>query len=650
MYGLSNEKIGCRFSIALGLRNLTLQTGDALRERLHINEEDMAVLIGSQAIKELYEFHKTNEKDPNERLGSESSKEFFSEHQYVRYEGTLYDGPFKRWLEKSNKLHKLVSAPVLVITIDHLIPATEGERGGKQIAPMLRLLTSDLVLDEPDEFDLKDLPALTRLVNWAGMLGSRILLSSATLPPALVEALFDSYRAGREIYQKAIGEPGLPPNICCAWFDEYDVIQSDPENLTNFIEAHKKFVSERVKKLEKLQPLRLARLLEIKPSSHKSAQVIEAIAHTIFPEFIQLHNLHHQQYPQSNKRISIGLVRMANINPLVALAKKLFATDVPPNFRIHYCVYHSQHPLIVRSVMESHLDKLLKRHDPEKIWKEKVIVEALKNYSEDNHIFIVLSSPVSEVGRDHDYDWAIAEPSSMRSLIQLAGRIQRHRYLHPKEPNFIILNKNYRALIGGQTAYYQPGFESDKANFTLKDHDLNKILTSEQLQNINAIPRIQEREILEATTNFVDLEHQHTRAKLFGEGSLYKDYAARWWRHSVDWCAEMQKNTPFREGQEDDCYVLYFEEEGDTPTFNSLNDGILKEYTSKFRTEKFPNADRISVLGYQGYKDSILQQAEFNEISISEACRKFGEIRLRSNEKEWLYHPNLGVYTDLNGA
>jgi CRISPR-associated endonuclease/helicase Cas3 len=39
----------------------------------------------------------------------------------------------------------------------------------------------------------------------------------------------------------------------------------------------------------------------------------------------------------------------------------------------------------------------------------------------------VLGSPVTEVGRDHDYDWAVVEPSSMRSLIQLAGRVRRHR-------------------------------------------------------------------------------------------------------------------------------------------------------------------------------------------------------------------------------
>lgn len=96
---------------------------------------------------------------------------------------------------------------MLVATIDHLMPATEGVRGGKQIAPMLRLLTSDLVLDEPDDFEIEDQHALCRLVNWAGMLGGRVLLSSATLPPAFVQVLFSAYCTGRQAYQQACGEP-----------------------------------------------------------------------------------------------------------------------------------------------------------------------------------------------------------------------------------------------------------------------------------------------------------------------------------------------------------------------------------------------------------------------------------------------------------
>ena len=78
--------------------------------------------------------------------------------------------------KKQKGLDALLTAPVLVSTIDHLISATEGTKGGRQIPAMLRLLTSDLVLDEPDDFGLSDLPALCRLVHWAGMLGSRVLI------------------------------------------------------------------------------------------------------------------------------------------------------------------------------------------------------------------------------------------------------------------------------------------------------------------------------------------------------------------------------------------------------------------------------------------------------------------------------------------
>ena len=88
----------------------------------------------------------------------------------------LDTGRLGQWQKGKETLLKLISAPVLVTTIDHLMPATEGVRGGKQIAPMLRLLTSDLVLDEPDDFDMNDLPALCRLVNWAGLLGANVLL------------------------------------------------------------------------------------------------------------------------------------------------------------------------------------------------------------------------------------------------------------------------------------------------------------------------------------------------------------------------------------------------------------------------------------------------------------------------------------------
>jgi len=291
---------------------------------------------------------------------------------------------------------------------------------------MLRLLTSDLVLDEPDDFDLTDLPALCRLVNWAGMLGSRVLLSSATLPPALVSALFDAYQAGRADYQNACGQPDLPTNVCCAWFDEFSVAQSDHTGRESFKTAHNEFVVKRISKLKPLPALRQAELIPVINQTDDVQGALQAMLAAFIEAMPRLHQHHHQKHENGTK-VSIGLIRMANIKPMVAVAKQLMAISPPTGYQIHYCVYHSQHPLAVRSYIEERLDVALMRDPfhPEKLWEISEIKEALKQGSVLNHLFIVLATSVAEVGRDHDYDWAIAEPSSMRSLIQLAGRIQR---------------------------------------------------------------------------------------------------------------------------------------------------------------------------------------------------------------------------------
>ena len=138
----------------------------------------------------------------------------------MHFEGAVVPGPLSEWLaskqQRGDSANKLLNAPVVVCTVDHLMPACESTRGRHQISPMLRLLTSDLVLDEPDDFGPEDLYALTRLVHMAGLLGSRVLLSSATLPPALLQGLFAVYLAGRRVFQDNRGVPGLPLNVCCA--------------------------------------------------------------------------------------------------------------------------------------------------------------------------------------------------------------------------------------------------------------------------------------------------------------------------------------------------------------------------------------------------------------------------------------------------
>ncbi|MCC8457391.1 type I-F CRISPR-associated helicase Cas3f [Photorhabdus aegyptia] len=649
MYGLADEKQGCRFSIALGLRTLTLQTGDALRKRLHLEEDDLAVLIGSQAVKEL---HQLRQKELEPDVGSISAEELFAEHQYVSYDGSLDDGRLSHWLRKDNKLNQLLSAPVLVTTIDHLIPATEGIRGGKQIAPMLRLLTSDLVLDEPDDFDINDLPALCRLVNWAGLLGSRVLFSSATLPPALIQTLFNAYRAGRQDYQLACGQPGAPVNICCAWFDEYNVAQLDVTNAQQFRDQHIAFVDKRFVRLENMVPLRKAELVPVELKSHQIEYVLTALAETMHKSMQKLHENHHQIH-SSGKTVSIGLIRMANINPLVAVAQQLLQIPSPENVRIHYCVYHSQHPLAIRSHLEHRLDSTLTRYDEESLWQVEEIRKALEETPERHHIFVAIATSVAEVGRDHDYDWSIAEPSSMRSLIQLAGRIQRHRQKTPLLPNLHILAKNYKALRDSKLrnpAYCRPGFES--TNYRLASHDLHELLEPYQYELVSALPRIKERDQAEDSSpfrNLVDLEHQRLWEELQGVSDNKHGYcSALWWREEASWCAELQRHKPFRQSEPDELYYLWLEEEGEKAKFMAPDSGPagIKD-DGKFKdVQELSFASGVNIWIELDTETIYQDLADTHEMELKDISQRFGEICLRKKDggDAWCYHPFLGVF------
>lgn len=81
-------------------------------------------------------------------------------------------------------------------TIDHLMGAVETKRGGKYILPSLRLMSSDLVIDEIDDFNREDLTAIARLIHLAGMYGRNVVISSATIPPDLAEGMYRSYLTG----------------------------------------------------------------------------------------------------------------------------------------------------------------------------------------------------------------------------------------------------------------------------------------------------------------------------------------------------------------------------------------------------------------------------------------------------------------------
>ena len=107
-------------------------------------------------------------------LGSESSESLMTE--YLDYDCDIPEEGLETILTIEKERHFLY-APILACTIDHLMSATETKRGGRYILPSLRLMSSDLVIDEIDDFDGNDLIAIGRLIHLAGMLGRKVVLS-----------------------------------------------------------------------------------------------------------------------------------------------------------------------------------------------------------------------------------------------------------------------------------------------------------------------------------------------------------------------------------------------------------------------------------------------------------------------------------------
>jgi CRISPR-associated endonuclease/helicase Cas3 len=661
LYALANPRKGARFSVALGLRTLTLQTGQAYRDRLNLGDDELAVRVGGSASRQLHEFYERQA----EQSGSASVQALVPEDSHVVFEGGFSDHPVLQTAGHDDRIKALISAPVLVCTVDHLVPATESERGGHQIAPMLRLMSSDLVLDEIDDFDLNDLPALTRLVYWAGLLGSRVLLSSATLPPALSEGLFRAYKAGREIYQRNRGEPGTPVNICCAWFDEHDRQHQDCADEHAFASAHRAFVERRHHKLAQDQVRRRAQLVRLSAATDEAETVRQRVAWDLRQQAYRLHHAHHTVDPHSGKRVSFGLIRMANIEPLVEVARAIYHLGAEAGTWMHLCVYHAQYPLLLRSAIEQQLDGALNRQDAQAVFDRPEIRGRLDAHSQQDQLFIVLASPVSEVGRDHDYDWAIVEPSSMRSLIQLAGRVRRHRVGPCDSPNIALLHTNLKALERpGQPAFCRPGFEDH--DHRLNSHDLARLLQPEEREVIDARPRILPRGELRPRDSLVDLEHARLQAQMLAEpvapatptGNRRRRQRSMAPPLSAASCyrqpgamltALLQRKQRFRASatQQDDLVLL--------PDDDCLNVNLYKVEFDRsqrrdlyipvdhlFHPVELEPAEGIVTWGAEDYLTAL--QALVDEMGLTpDVCaRRFGTLSLDQSTQGWAFHPALG--------
>ncbi|MGV6810111.1 MAG: type I-F CRISPR-associated helicase Cas3f [bacterium] len=494
-----------RYNLALGLRTLTLQSGKAYQEELELNEEQVSTLVGSELARLLHEQEKTKVQS-----GSESSQYDASE-RYVVTGDIDVDQPFpdqlKDLLAKQPKKHQLLAAPILISTVDYLVSAANPNTS-RHLYPLLRLMSSDLVLDEVDAYSEEDLIVLGKLVFLCGLYGRKVLLASATLPPALAEHFYEAYQTGYEQYCARKQKENI---IYTGWFsDSHQATTIKPVSaIEPFRREHQKVITQICQQLNHNQTVKRQATVIHLPQLNDKDKIEENTAivfNQVFAQALAFHQTHQVIDPTTGKSLSLGLVRWSNIKPCWEFARYLLEQPDHENVTVKVLCYHAKLLPVVRHHIELILDTLLKRNDHDQaLLEHNAIREVLDQPQVKSLCLIVSATPIEEIGRDHDFDWAILEPSSTRSIVQSAGRVRRHRPASQHPQNVALLSTTMRYIRGESKAYRYPGVEDKQ--YGLTHHHVEHVYDIKRLQqSINAELLLDQQAAEEA--EITALEHQ----------------------------------------------------------------------------------------------------------------------------------------------
>lgn len=231
----------------------------------------------------------------------------------------------------------------------------------------------------------------------------------------------------------------------------------------------------------------------------------------------------------------------------------------------------------------------------------------------------------------------------MRSIIQLAGRVQRHRRKESELPNIRIFNMNFRSLkTKGGVAYHRPGFEN-KA-FSLHTHTFEKLITRDQIDVIDSAPRVQKSAALHFESNLVDLEHARLNRAFDDNETLVK-----WWTHrNASLGAILQRMQPFRKQTREEVDLFLMPDGFNSYQLWQLHErsGSWVEVNEQVRISRIADTKAVKPWAQVNYTEELTILADALEMPFDDCARKFALITLpksdKSVEAEWRSHEWLG--------
>lgn len=482
-----NARIGClisreeqpRLSIALNLRSLTLQTGAALSAGLGIGADELATVIGDRTTQELFNKTAMRKNDPSVLDDPDNTDENLPESDFICV-GNPHLIP--EWMDaflKTGSEKRLIGTPLLVSTIDFIIAAGTPGSQGHHVKALMRVMSSDLILDEIDGYEPVALVAVLRLVQLAALFRRNVICSSATLSLPVATAIERAFRSGVDMCNRLGAHKNgeyVPTGFIRAMIDDglLPVAEYVEGEDTAFRQIYQARLNDIADSVSRQPAYRKAMLHPV------TAQTRAGWFNSVYDAVQTMHGFQQWPFGHSGKNVSFGLVRVANVSTAIDLARFL-ARQMP---HAHVACYHSQEFLIARFHKERRLDRLLSRKNGNaSILNDTDIARLVADTPRDDIPFIVVATPVEEIGRDHDFDWGVIEPSSSQSIVQTAGRINRHRLCEITNPNIALLQYNFRHCANAedgtpaQAAFIYPGYEKQggkKGGF--RTHDLAELL------------------------------------------------------------------------------------------------------------------------------------------------------------------------------
>lgn len=498
-----------RYTLALGLRALTLQSGEALRDQAKIKPEDFVTLVGGLVL-DFSEQTDTNNDVEKQQTASENAINH-DEEGYAKggFDDETENGDNMGWLDcleahmngdsmpkRDRKAMytiakdwlgtrglKLLDTPVVACTVDHLVPATHATSGG-DARMALRIFTADLVLDEIDNYSAQDLITLGKLCFMVGLSGRHVVLMSATMSPFVVQGLFEAWWRGLSIKAK-MDAPSFSketPHKHPAR-QLFASNQRGSEVVCHDIVVHPsvehcqqqyygEYVHEVCEKIRNSQNIRrnldILQLTPIAEAANKSAHLKNRIYPEILEGCYQLHQKNAQ--PVQDIQLSIGFIRFNTAKQAWLFSQWLLCRDSSHDkFEYRVVCYHAKHPRLVLGLMDEKLNKLNNRKkdsDWQQLEELKTAIEATMTAGKKQLMILIVTTTLQETGRDHDYDWAVLEPRSVRGEIQASGRVRRHRTEAWDKTNVLIMSQPMRAFDAGYDAEQYHNFEMPE-NFLL---------------------------------------------------------------------------------------------------------------------------------------------------------------------------------------